>query len=353
MATRDRRDRRIDAAPTPGSSPVSAASCEHAQPEQGGRQHSRGDWRHATRAYQQNHQGNRSRRRLRQDRDLQPGTHQGSHGGEDGRGRRAKRQAEAGRHDHRRHLGNYRHGPGDCRRQGLQVHLHHDRQAIGEKVDALKAFGAEVIVCPTNVDPEDPRSYYPVSSRLERETPNSGRQTNATTCRTPPRTTSRPGRRFGTRLKARSITSSLASARAGRSAGWRSTQGAQAVRQGVGHRHLRIGFQRNTKRRASSIRTRFYCTSLGIGEDLPQNVDFSLIDGFEKVTDRDAAIMTRRLPREEGIFAGNSGAAMAGLLQLAHQFKAGETVVVVFHDHAAPAISERCSTTSGCARRAS
>ena len=61
----------------------------------------------------------------------------------------------------------------------------------------------------------------------------------------------------------------------------------------------------------------------------PKNVDFSLIDGFEKVTDRDAAIMTRRLPREEGIFAGNSaGAAMAGLLQLAHHFTAGETVVV-------------------------
>jgi cystathionine beta-synthase len=73
----------------------------------------------------------------------------------------------------------------------------------------------------------------------------------------------------------------------------------------------------------------------GIGEDfLPKNVDFSLIDGFEKVTDRDAAIMTRRLPREEGIFAGNSaGAAMAGVLQLADRFKAGEMVVVIFHDH--------------------
>ena len=41
-----------------------------------------------------------------------------------------------------------------------------------EKIDALKAFGAEVIVCPTDVDPEDPRSYYSVSSRLEREIPN-------------------------------------------------------------------------------------------------------------------------------------------------------------------------------------
>ena len=73
----------------------------------------------------------------------------------------------------------------------------------------------------------------------------------------------------------------------------------------------------------------------GIGEDfLPQNVDFSVIDHFEKVTDRDAAIMTSRIAREEGIFAGNSaGSAMAGLLQLADRFKEGETVVVIFHDH--------------------
>ena len=73
----------------------------------------------------------------------------------------------------------------------------------------------------------------------------------------------------------------------------------------------------------------------GIGEDfLPKNVDFSVIDHFEKVTDKDAAIMTRRIAREEGIFAGNSaGAAMAGLLQLREHFGAGDVVVVIFHDH--------------------
>ena len=59
-----------------------------------------------------------------------------------------------------------------------------------------------------------------------------------------------------------------------------------------------------------------------------------VIDHFEKVTDKDAAIMTRRIAREEGIFAGNSaGSAMAGLLQLNDHFKEGETVVVIFHDH--------------------
>src|SRR4029077_7430190 len=73
----------------------------------------------------------------------------------------------------------------------------------------------------------------------------------------------------------------------------------------------------------------------GIGEDfLPKNVDFDLIDGFEKVTDKDAAIMTRRIAREEGIFAGNSaGAAVAGLLQLRDRFTRDDVVVVIFRDH--------------------
>jgi cystathionine beta-synthase len=73
----------------------------------------------------------------------------------------------------------------------------------------------------------------------------------------------------------------------------------------------------------------------GIGEDfLPRNVDFSVIDHFEKVTDKDAAIMTRELTRREGIFAGNSaGAAIAGILQLKKHFKENDVVVVIFHDH--------------------
>ena len=63
-------------------------------------------------------------------------------------------------------------------------------------------------------------------------------------------------------------------------------------------------------------------------------MDIALIDHFEKVTDRDAAIMTRRIPREEGIFAGNSaGSAMAGLMQMKDMFKPGDVVVVIFHDH--------------------
>jgi cystathionine beta-synthase len=73
----------------------------------------------------------------------------------------------------------------------------------------------------------------------------------------------------------------------------------------------------------------------GIGEDfLPKNVDFDVIDHFEKVTDKDAAMMTRRISREEGIFAGNSaGSAMAGLLQLRDHFTDDDLIVVIFHDH--------------------
>ncbi|MEM7259434.1 MAG: pyridoxal-phosphate dependent enzyme, partial [Pseudomonadota bacterium] len=73
----------------------------------------------------------------------------------------------------------------------------------------------------------------------------------------------------------------------------------------------------------------------GIGEDfLPDNVNFDTIDHFEQVTDKDAAIYTRRIAREEGIFAGNSaGSAMAGLEQMKHLFKEGDVVVVIFHDH--------------------
>ncbi len=73
----------------------------------------------------------------------------------------------------------------------------------------------------------------------------------------------------------------------------------------------------------------------GIGEDfLPKNVDFNVIDHFEKVTDKDAAIMTRRITREEAIFVGNSsGSVMAGVLQMKKKFKKDDVVVVLFHDH--------------------
>ncbi len=205
-----------------------------------------------------------------------------------------------------------------------------------EKVDALKAFGAEVIVCPTNVDPEDPRSYYSVSSRLERETPNAWKANQYDNLSN----TQAHYEQTGPEI-------------------WEQTDGrVDHLVSGVGTGGTICGVARFLRERKRGVKvwgidtygsvfkkykeTRVfdkneiypYITE-GIGEDfLPKNVDFSLIDAFEKVTDRDAAVMTRRIAREEGIFAGNSaGAAMAGLLQLADKFAAGETVVVIFHDH--------------------
>ena len=72
----------------------------------------------------------------------------------------------------------------------------------------------------------------------------------------------------------------------------------------------------------------------GIGEDIiPKNVNFDLIDAFEKVNDEDAAVYTRKLAKMEGIFAGNScGAAVKGVLQLKKHFTRKDVVVVLLHD---------------------
>ena len=205
-----------------------------------------------------------------------------------------------------------------------------------EKVDALKAFGAEVIVCPTNVEPEDPRSYYSVSSRLERDVPNSWKANQYD-----------------------NLSNSKAHYEQTGPEIWEQTEGriTQLVC-GVGTGGTISGTGRFLKEKNPKIKTwgidtygsvfkKYKETGIfdkheiypyiteGIGEDfLPKNVDFDVIDAFEKVTDKDAAMMTRRISREEGIFAGNSaGSAMAGLLQLREHFTADDVIVVIFHDH--------------------
>ncbi|MEO8037233.1 MAG: pyridoxal-phosphate dependent enzyme [Betaproteobacteria bacterium] len=205
-----------------------------------------------------------------------------------------------------------------------------------EKVDALRAFGAEVIVCPTDVDPEDPRSYYSVSSRLVKETPNAWKANqydNLSNSQAHYETT-------GPEL-------------------WEQTGGRiDHLVAGVGTGGTLCGTGRYLKEKKPAVKVwgidtygsvfkKYKDTGVfdkheiypyvteGIGEDfLPQNVDFSVIDHFEKVTDRDAAIWTREIVRQEGIWVGNSaGSAIAGLLQVKDRFHAGETVVVIFHDH--------------------
>jgi cystathionine beta-synthase len=205
-----------------------------------------------------------------------------------------------------------------------------------EKIDALKAFGAEVIVCPTNVEPEDPRSYYSVSSRLEQEVPGAWKANQYDNLSNSAAHYDQTGPEI-----------------------WEGTGGrvTQLV-VGVGTGGTISGAGRYLKERNPAIKVwgidtygsifkKYKETGVfdkneiypyiteGIGEDfLPKNVDFDVIDGFEKVTDKDAALMTRRIAREEGIFAGNSaGSAMAGLLQLRDRFTPSDVIVVIFHDH--------------------
>jgi cystathionine beta-synthase len=205
-----------------------------------------------------------------------------------------------------------------------------------EKVDALKAFGAEVIVCPTNVAPEDPRSYYSVSSRLEREVPGAWKANQYDNLSNTAAHYEQTGPEIWDQTEGR-ITDLVVGVGTGGT-----ISGAS--------RYLK---EQNPKIRAWGIDTygsvfkKYKETGIfdkneiypyiteGIGEDfLPKNVDFDVIDHFEKVTDRDAAIMTRRIAREEGIFAGNSaGSAVAGLLQLRDRFDASSVIVVIFHDH--------------------
>lgn len=205
-----------------------------------------------------------------------------------------------------------------------------------EKIDALRAFGAEVIVCPTDVEPEDPRSYYSVSSRLEKEIPNSWKPNQYDN----PSNTQAHYEQTGPEI-------------------WDQTDGKIThLVVGVGTGGTICGTGKFLKEKNPNVKVlgvdtygsvfkKYKETGIfdakeiypyiteGIGEDfLPENVDFSIIDHFEKVTDKDAAIMTRRITREEAIFVGNSaGAAMAGLMQMKDMYKKGDVVVVIFHDH--------------------
>ena len=205
-----------------------------------------------------------------------------------------------------------------------------------EKFDALRAFGAEVIVCPTNVEPEDPRSYYSVSSRLEREVPNSWKPNQYD-----------------------NLSNSQAHYESTGPEIWEQTNGKVThIVAGVGTGGTLSGIARYLKEKNPAIQVlgidtygsvfkKYKETGIfdkneiypyiteGIGEDfLPANVDFSLIDHFEKVSDKDAALMTREIARKEGIFAGNStGSAVAGVLQMKDRFKEGDVVVIIFPDH--------------------
>lgn len=205
-----------------------------------------------------------------------------------------------------------------------------------EKMDILRAMGAEVIVCPTNVASDDPRSYYSVAKKLNEEIPNSFY---------PNQYDNLSNRQAHYEQTGPEI--------------WEQTDGKIThLVVGVGTGGTISGAAKYLKEKNPNVKIwgidtygsvfkKFHETgefdeneiysyiTEGIGEDiLPKNVEFDLIDHFEKVTDKDGVIMTRRLAREEGFFMGNSaGSAVAGLLQMKDQLTKDDVVVVIFHDH--------------------
>ena len=205
-----------------------------------------------------------------------------------------------------------------------------------EKMDILRAVGAKVEVCPTDVDPDDPRSYYSVSRRLSEEIPNSW---------------------FVNQYD--NPSNSVAHYESTGPEIWEQTDGKIThLVVGVGTGGTISGTAKYLKEQNTNIKIwgidtygsvfkKYHETgefdeneiysyiTEGIGEDiLPKNVDFSIIDKFEKVTDKDGAIMARRLAREEGIMVGYSaGSAVAGINQLKENLTKEDIVVVIFHDH--------------------
>jgi len=205
-----------------------------------------------------------------------------------------------------------------------------------EKVDILRAVGSEVVVCPTDVDPSDPRSYYSTAARLAKETPNSwyvNQYDNPSNAKAHYQST-------GPEI-------------------WKQTAGKVThFVVGVGTGGTISGVGKYLKEQNPDVKVwgidtygsvfkKYHETGIfdekeiypyvteGIGEDiLPKNVNFDIIDGFTKVTDKDAAVYTQKLAKIEGMFLGNSaGAAMKGLLQLKDHFTKDDVVVVLFHDH--------------------
>ena len=205
-----------------------------------------------------------------------------------------------------------------------------------EKIDILRAMGSEVHVCPTDVKPSDPRSYYSTAKRLAKEVPNSwyvNQYDNPSNS------------------KAHFLTTGPEI--------WEQTNGKVThfvVGVGTGGTISGVGkflksknpnikiwgvdtygsvFKKYHETGVFDPKEIYPYTTEGIGEDiLPENVDFDVIDGFTKVTDKDAAVYTQRLAKEEAMFLGNSaGAAIKGVLQLKEHFKKDDLVVVLFHDH--------------------
>ncbi len=205
-----------------------------------------------------------------------------------------------------------------------------------EKVDILRAVGAEVIVCPTNVEPDDPMSYYSVARRLAREIPNSFHCNQYDNLANRLAHYESTGPEIWRQTDGR-ITHFVCTAGTGGTV----TGTAQYLKE------MNPDIQIWAIDVYGSLLTKYFRTgeidmnevhpyiSEGFGEDfVPENYDMSVIDHFEQVTDRDGAIMARRIAKEEGLFCGYSaGSCLQGLIQLKERLKPEDVVVCVFHDH--------------------
>lgn len=205
-----------------------------------------------------------------------------------------------------------------------------------EKVDILKAFGAEVIVCPTDVEPEDPRSYYSVSARLAKEIPNSWYVNQYDNLANRQAHYEQTGPELWNQTEGKLTHLVVATGTGGTVTG----TGMYLKEQNPNVKVWAIDSY-------GSLLTKWHRTgeldmnevhpyiAEGLGEDfLPENYIREVVDHFEQVTDKDGAIMARKITKEEGIFVGYSaGSALAGLRQLKDKLTKDDLVVIVFHDH--------------------
>jgi cystathionine beta-synthase len=205
-----------------------------------------------------------------------------------------------------------------------------------EKADILKAVGAEVIVCPTNVLPEDPRSYYSVAKRLGKEIPNSMYMNQYDNLANRQAHYESTGPEIWEQTEGK-ITHLVCTAGTG------GTITGTAMYLKEKNPDIKIW----AIDVYGSLLTKYYNTgeidmnevhpyiSEGFGEDfVPQNYDMSVIDKFEQVTDKDGAVMARRIAKEEGLFCGYSaGSCLQGLMQLKATLTKEDVVVCIFHDH--------------------
>ena len=205
-----------------------------------------------------------------------------------------------------------------------------------EKADILKAVGAEVIVCPTNVEPDDPQSYYSVAKRLAKEVPNSyhfNQYDNLSNRQAHYETT---GPEIWEQTEGK-ITHLVCTAGTGGTI----TGTAKYLKE------KNPNIQVWAIDTFGSLLTHYFNTGLidmgkvhpylseGFGEDfVPQNYEMKYIDKFEQVTDKEGALMARKIAKEEGLFCGySSGSCLQGLIQLSNHLKKDDVVVCIFHDH--------------------